>query len=133
MWKQTASTPQLRKEYIMNITQNEFALLRAIDDSEFGETLTDGTWSFSIADNSSLKPTSVGGIVTSLKRKGLVSVGGSGTDDAHVAMTLRGAELYTNMCAMGGLKVNKRISWDVEVAVVEEQNEWLALLDRQAA
>jgi len=77
----------------MKLTANEFKVLRAIDMSEYGDSLLDAIWSWSIADNSDLNATSIGGIVTSLKRKGLVEGGGT-HKDASIGMTLLGAIEY---------------------------------------
>jgi hypothetical protein len=39
------------------------------------------TWFFDVADNTSVAPKSLGGVVSSLVKKGLVKVSGSGTED----------------------------------------------------
>lgn len=90
-------------------TANELKVLKAIDDSEYGDTLVDGCWSFSVADNSDLKPRSIGGIVSSLVKKGILVAGDSGTEDAFVAFTRAGAETYSRLMAEQGTPCRKAI------------------------
>ena len=77
----------------ITLTANELTVLKAIDDSEYGCYLTDAIWSFSIADNCNLAPTSIPGVVSSLVKKGLVRCAGYG-NDAEVRMTDIGAHEY---------------------------------------
>ena len=97
----------------MKLTPNEFAVLRAIDDSEFGDGLMDAIWTFSIADNvylnsyGDMPKSSIPGIVASLNKKGyLVSQKGERgeRDSDGVYMTEAGADAYIE--ANGG-KCNK--------------------------
>jgi hypothetical protein len=88
----------------MNLTEKEVKVLKAIDESEYGDGLLDDVWSFTIADNSDLIPASIGGIVGSLVKKGLV-VGDTSYDDDYLGMTEAGVEAYVN--AVGIENVNK--------------------------
>lgn len=92
---------------MINITENEFKVLRAIDESEYGNMLTDAVWSWSITDHCSLPARSIGGVVSSLRKKGLVYCGDVGTEDAATGMTDAGAERYAHICAMRSLKQSK--------------------------
>lgn len=95
-----------------NITENEFAVLRAIDSSEYGSTCTDPVWVFSVSEHCGLKPRSVGGVVSSLSKKGLVATGDVGTPDAATAMTKEGAELYAQLCVARGETRQKPMDWN---------------------
>jgi len=78
----------------IKITDNELAVLTAIDASEYGDNIHDAIWAWSIAQNCPLKATSIGGIVASLQKKGLVTTTDVGTRDAATAMTELGAREY---------------------------------------
>lgn len=93
---------------MINITENEFKVLRAIDESEYGNMLTDAVWSWSITDHTDLAARSIGGIVSSLRKKGLVYCGDVGTEDAATGMTDAGAERYAHICALRGLQQSKQ-------------------------
>lgn len=95
----------------MNITENEFKVLRAIDSSEYGSVCTDAVWAFSVTEHCGLNNRSVGGVVSSLAKKGLVATGDVGTPDAATAMTMEGAELYASLCVARGLTRSKPIDW----------------------
>lgn len=92
------------------ITANELEALRGIDNSQYGEVLTDATWSFSIARNCSLDLRSVAGVVASLSKKGLVSVCHD-PEGNSVGMTEAGAELYFQTLAALGETPRKSRSW----------------------
>ena len=86
----------------MKITKNELAALAAIDASEYGSYLSDEIWSFSIADNSELKPKSIPGIVASLSKKGLVVCGGSGREGDWKTCGMTPAGIAVYLAANGG-------------------------------
>ena len=92
---------------MINITENEFKVLRAIDESEYGNMLTDAVWSWSITAHCPLPARCIGGVVSSLRKKGLVYCGDVGTEDAATGMTDAGAERYAHICALRGLKQSK--------------------------
>ena len=81
----------------MNITDKEYAVMKAIDNSEYGDELTDHIWSWSVWDNIDTDivtaATSVGGIVASLEKKGLVSTSLDSGDDASLGLTEEGADV----------------------------------------
>ncbi len=90
-------------EATSKLTSKELQVLKAIDASEYGDYLTDTIWSFSVAQNSNLKPTSIGGIVASLQKKGFVICGEARRDDdATVGITQAGAAVY--VAAVGRAK-----------------------------
>lgn len=90
----------------MKLTANEIAVLKAIDNSEYGDNLHDEIWTFSVADNCSLKPRSLPGIVSSLSKKKLVSCCGAyDGDDATIGMTDAGIAAY--VAAVGADNVKK--------------------------
>ncbi len=90
----------------MNLTKNEIAVLTAIDSSEYGDSLQDTVWTFTIAQNSSLTPRSIPGIVASLLKKGLVHVGES-DGEKTIGITDGGVAAYIN--AVGQANVKKAI------------------------
>jgi hypothetical protein len=77
------------------LTMLELAVLKAIDDSEYGEALTDGVWTFSVQDHmpAGVPARSLGGIVASLSKKGYAHACDCGRD-AYIAMTNEGAAAY---------------------------------------
>lgn len=79
-----------------NLTALELDVLKAIDASEYGDSLTDGVWSFSIAQNirAGVAKRSIPGVVASLSKKGLVVVSGYGTSESYVTITDAGAAAY---------------------------------------
>lgn len=91
----------------MNITPNELAVLKAIDDSCYGDYLTDAIWTWDISDGCGLKKSSFSGVVSSLTKKGLVYSGDEGTEDATIEMTSEGANYYIEL--VGKDNVNKVI------------------------
>jgi hypothetical protein len=78
-----------------NLTMLELAVLKALDDSEYGEALTDGVWTFSVQDHmpAGVPARSLGGIVASLTKKGFARACDHGRD-AYIAMTDAGAAAY---------------------------------------
>ena len=76
----------------MKPTPKELEVLRAIIKSEFqdgNDPVNNPVWSWSC--NPFAKKSSLGGVVASLKKKGLVTQGGEG-DDATLSITQRGFE-----------------------------------------
>jgi len=90
----------------MIITKMELAVLKAIDWSEYGSYLNDAVWFFSVRDHvEGVEPASLGGVIASLSKKGLVRVEGCDVDeDDIIYMTKQGAIEYlqtvgdTNAC-----------------------------------
>ena len=92
----------------MNLTDLEFAALRAVDLSEYGYDLTDAVWTFTIADNIPVKVENrqISGIVSSLVQKGWMNSGGWG-NEAVVEITDEGAKVYLAACAAQDIKPSK--------------------------
>ncbi len=82
---------------MLNITSKELAVLKAIDDSEYGDYLTDGIWTWSVSDNinSNIKRSSISGIISSLVKKDLV-YSDDCNEDSTIKITAKGQELYIN-------------------------------------
>lgn len=93
------------------LTVKELAVLQAIDDSEYGDLLTDAVWTFSIADNVALNIVPVKGIpgvVASLNKKGfLVSVKDSDGDCVYLTDAGVKAFLETNGSSKKRLAYNQ--------------------------
>lgn len=89
-----------------NLTDNEFKVLRSLDNSEYGEVLRDDVWTFTIADNSDLSGKIISGTVSSLVKKGFVKVGGWG-EEATIRMTEEGTKAYIAYCVANSLKARK--------------------------
>lgn len=85
----------------MNITNKELAVLKAIDDSDYGDTITDSIWTFSIADNvEGVDKKSLPGVISSLNKKGLVNSNNEAyvsLNDATISMTDAGVMEYVKM------------------------------------
>ena len=80
----------------MNITPNELEVINAINDSEYGDLITDEIWTWSIADNvKTLKGKEISVTVSSLLKKDLVHSYGWG-EEAVVYLTEAGAALVTS-------------------------------------
>lgn len=77
----------------MVLTVNEIKVLDAVAKSEYGEGIRSTVWTFTIGDNSDLKPKSIPGVVSSLVKKGYLASFGSGRE-ACVAVTQSGVEAY---------------------------------------
>lgn len=80
----------------MNLTNNELAVLRAIDNSDYGDRLTDGVWFFSVADAMQAdgpRGLALAGTVSSLVQKGAVWVDGKG-NDSTIGITAAGVAAY---------------------------------------
>lgn len=94
------------------ITTLEFAVLRAIDNSEYGDFITDQVWMFSVTDNldRDIVPdiTSFPGIVSSLKKKRLVGSCEYRGEDPGIWMTDAGVETYAAACAAAGMNPRKK-------------------------
>lgn len=110
-----------------NLTAKEIAVLAAIDHSEYGDGITDPVWTFSIADNVDRdvvpNDSSLGGIVASLVKKGLVITDPDSTpeDDHCTGFTDEGVEAYAK--AVGPENVSKWVRWDSEAKKVIEAKE----------
>lgn len=92
------------------LTKNELAVLKAIDDSEYGDNILDGVWTWSVWDNVEgvENAKSFPGIISSLVKKGYVTSSedsGNGEDDACIDMTNDGFEVYA--ATVGRENINK--------------------------
>lgn len=79
------------------ITQNELAILKAIDDSEYGDSLRDPVWMFSASNRCGLEGKVISGTVASLVKKGYVQVSEyhyTGKDSNTIVMTYAGIQAY---------------------------------------
>lgn len=94
---------------MINVTSNELEALRGIDHSEYGDCITTPVWSFSVTENCLLKTRSVPGVVSSLVKKGLVTVSDSGTAVACIAMTKAGVEVYCHWMEKLGERRHKHV------------------------
>lgn len=90
------------------LTNNEFEVLQSIDGSEYGENLCDEVWTFTIADNSTLSGKTISGTVSSLVKKNLVQVGGTGKEQT-IGMTDEGIKAYVEACQVKGLTPKKKV------------------------
>jgi len=82
------------------ITENEFAILKAIDDSEYGDSLRDSVWIFSVSNRCGLEGKVISGTVASLVKKGYVQVSEyhyTGKDSKTIVMTYAGIQAYIEM------------------------------------
>lgn len=97
---------------LAKLTTKELAVLKALDQSEYGEFLIDDVWSFTIADNlqstDNIKATSIPGVVSSLNKKGYV-INGDSDGEKTVRMTREGALAYV---AANGGKSAKHVDHD---------------------
>ena len=76
-----------------NLTNMEKAVLTAIDNSDFGYNLQDPVWAHSL--KGCVPKASLGGVVSSLSKKGLIlALDLYGDDEATVEMTKKGADIY---------------------------------------
>jgi hypothetical protein len=79
-----------------NLTPFEIAVLRAIDNSEYGQYLMNAVWTFTVADNMQPDgPTGrqLSGVISSLVQKNVVYVEGF-DDDTIIGFTRKGAAAY---------------------------------------
>lgn len=92
----------------VSLTANELAVLNAIDESEYGDTLRDPVWTFTIEDNSALSGRVISGVVSSLHKKGLVISSGSGRDQ-QIEITAKGVEAFIAATKMAGGMLIKKV------------------------
>jgi len=100
--------PEAKWRDNMNITENEKAVLSAIDHNEYGDVLSDPIWTDSVFDNlcTDIPSTSFPGVVSSLVKKGLIyadAVNRNG-EEKTMGMTPEGIEVYVNL---PGVQVSK--------------------------
>lgn len=77
------------------LTSKELAFLKALDDSEYGDEITDPIWTWNIAENiEDIDASSLGGIAASLNKKGLIWSDEDAGDENCTSMTEEGAKLY---------------------------------------
>lgn len=90
------------------LTPKELKVLQAIVKSEYNSdsSLTATVWTFTIGQNSDLIPKSIPGIVCSLVKKGLVTIGGFGTE-ATITMTKTGADAYVEATLPPGKSIEQ--------------------------
>lgn len=97
----------------MKITANEFAVMQAIDASEYGDGLCDAIWTFSMSDHCSLAKRAIPGTVSSLTKKGLVVTGGTTSrvegDMFTIGLTEKGATVYLAQCKKRSITANKSV------------------------
>lgn len=112
----------------VKITDMELQVLKAIDASEYGSELGDAVWTLTIADNSNLEGRAISGLLSSLRKKRLVSLGNSDGGDT-VEMTQLGMTVYSN--AVGRPKkpqISQKSEVSVDLTPVEQQLEDRAAL-----
>ena len=109
------------------LTQNEIALLKGIDCSEYGEYLQDATWTFSASDYSGLKPRSVPPVIASLLKKGLVTRGGDGTQGNEYTLCMTDAGIEAYISAVGIINVKKAPHQATREEFINKQNAAKAL------
>lgn len=101
----------------MKLTPNEIKVLNAMRNNEYQDALQDGgTWTFTAVDNSGLTEKVARGVLSSLVKKGLVTVYGdyNSTDDTgSVNYTMQGKQLFDTAdgieCPWGGAKLLKEV------------------------
>jgi DNA-binding MarR family transcriptional regulator len=84
-----------------SLTENEKLVIQAILNSEYGDYVTDGVYSMYLSDDTGINKSSMGGIIGSLSKKGIVE-----TYDTHmdsfgvvdiVSLTSKGAALVKSL------------------------------------
>ena len=97
----------------MKLTTLQFKLLQGIDHSEYGNVLMDGTWTFSVLDNSDITARQLPGVLAGALKAGLINVGGTGgrDDEFTVTPTELGAKAYAEECTNQGVNTKKPLSW----------------------
>jgi len=77
----------------IKLTEMEEKVLTGIDNSEFGDDLTDQIWTCSIENT--VPKGSLGGVLGSLSKKGLVDIMDWEENMPVVNLTQKGVEVYT--------------------------------------
>ena len=75
------------------LTALEHNVLECIDHNEYGDSLCDNVWTFSVAGYFGGEPNQLSGVVSSLIKKGFINATDTG-DDASIGMTDAGAAAY---------------------------------------
>ena len=88
-----------------NLTSNEFEVLKAIDNSEYGDHLCDSVWVSTIYC-ATIKGKTISGTISSLCKKGFVWINGKGSEK-EIGIKKIGVEEYLK--ANGGIS-SKRSS-----------------------
>lgn len=117
----------------VKLTISEVAILNAMRTNEYNDAIEGATWSFTAIDNSGISAKKARGTISSLVKKGLVTVTQADQknpeDEEMIAFTAAGRELFTNAdgeeCNWGGprlLKVTeapkaKKVAEATEIAV----------------
>lgn len=110
---------------MIKLTNKEILVLKAIDMSEYGEHLSDGSWTFSVKDYSTLQGKGFSAVVGSLLKKELVYTGdaeGKGREnDLYIGMTTLG---HSSAVAAGVVftKCFNREAWDLKLALEAGKN-----------
>jgi hypothetical protein len=94
------------------LTNLQFKLLLAIDQSEYGDALTDDVWTFSVLDSTYITARQLPGVIAGALKAGLVRVGNSENGRAHaqyIGMTSDGAAAYTQHLKTIGLQSKKQL------------------------
>ena len=94
----------------MILTENELAVLTAIDNSEYGDCILDEIWTFSLEYNvpkGGPQGKEISGTCASLKKKGLVNLSHSDGMDT-IKLTVAGRDAYVK--AVGG-KTKKYLNY----------------------
>lgn len=104
----------------MNITQLELEVLAAIDFSDYGESITDSVWTFSVVDEcKTVKGKQFSGVVSSLVKKGLVEVDDSIADESTIQMTSEGIRAYAENSEKVGKWIDHRYSDEITEELVQ--------------
>jgi predicted transcriptional regulator len=86
---------------MMNLTENEKAIMKAGCDSEYDNFCEAPTWVFSVIDNSKLDAKIARGVISSLVKKGLVEVfdneGRGKANDMAITATESGIEICNEL------------------------------------
>lgn len=91
------------------LTAFEYEVLFAIDQSEYGDEIHSRVWTFTIADHApSIKGKQISGAVSSLVKKGYVTVCGDG-EDQEIGMTEAGVKAYVHDTTQAGNTVRKEV------------------------
>lgn len=76
-----------------SITKNEFKILAAIDNCEYGDELTSSVWVYTVLFHSKIRGKAFSRAIAALNEKKLVSLGGM-DHDATICITESGVEEY---------------------------------------
>ena len=115
----------------MKLTTLEIKILNAMRDNEYNDALDDnGTWTFTVIDNSGIDAKVARGVISSLVKKELITVY-EATAEANpvdmIAFTDKGAKLFNTAdgkdCTWGGAKLLKEAEATKTVTKAKEKKE----------